>query len=95
MRRLVLLAFVALVAFPLSARGYGHRSRRVVVMEDGCRPSRDWDNERWEHYGYGHRGHYSRQRDCDEDRIVYGVRPLPIPRPLAPPFQGRVELWIR
>ncbi len=95
MRRLVLLAFVALMAFPLSAHGHGFGHRRVVVVEDACRPSRHWDDNRWEHRGYGHYRHYDRHRDYDEDRVVCGVQPLPFPRPLAPPFQGRVELRLR
>lgn len=84
MRRLVLLSLVALAAFPLSAHGRWHRSRRIVVVEP--RPLyRTWDDDRWirhDHGGY---------RDgCEGPRGVY--RPLPPP---LPPFRGRVELWIR
>lgn len=90
MRHLVLLALVALVAFPLSAHGHhGHRPRRAVVVEDSYGPyhrgyERRWDEDRWEHRGYG------RRYDHDDDRVF--LRPLP--PPLAPPFQGRVELWL-
>ena len=96
MRRLILLALVALVAFPLSAHGRWARPRRVVVYEDSCRDSyRRWDDDRWEGRGPSYYRGYSRgddrRYDCDDDRLV--LRPLP--RPLAPPFQGRLELWIR
>ena len=93
MRHLVLLALVTLVAFPLSAHGRWRGPRRVMV-EDSYRPyhrgyERRWDDEdRWERHGYDRR--YERGYDCDDDRIF--LRPLP--RPLAPPFQGRVELWL-
>ena len=86
MRRLVLLALVALAAFPLSAHGHGHRSRRVVVVEDAYRPSRDWDDDRWEHHGYGHRGHYSRND-------FYGVTPFPVRRRNHP--RSLLLGWIR
>lgn len=88
MRPLVLLALVALVAFPLSAHGRWHGPRRVMA-EDSYRPyhrgyERRWDEDRWER-----RGH-DRRYGCDDDRVF--LRPLP--PPLAPPFQGRVELWL-
>lgn len=87
MRRLALLALVALAAFPLSAHGRWARPRRVVVYEDSCRDTyRRWDGDRW-----NHRGSWVRRYDCDDERVI--LRPLP--RPLVPPFQGRVELWIR
>ena len=52
MRHLVLLALVALVAFPLSAHGRWRGPRRVVV-EDSYRPyyrgdERRWDEDRWD-----------------------------------------------
>lgn len=85
MRRLALLALAALASFPLSAHGRWHRPRRVVVIES--RPVfRAWDEDRW----------IDRDRyrdDCEAPRVIY--RPLPRPLPPAPPFRGRVELWIR
>lgn len=101
MRRLLLLSLVALAAFPLSAHGPWRRPRRVVVVErDACgdvyRDSyRRWDDDdRWERRGYGAYPGYVRtyrDDDCAEGRVV--LRPLP--RPLTPPFQARVELWFR
>ncbi|WP_291272932.1 hypothetical protein [Geothrix sp.] len=91
MRRLVLLALVTLAAFPLSAHGPWRGPRRVVVVEDSCRPYRSWEgSRRWDDDRWEHRGRY-RHDDCDEGRVIF----RPLPRPLAPPFQGRVELWIR
>jgi hypothetical protein len=97
MRPLLSLALVALAAFPLSAHGHWRRPRRVVVVqEDACRDAyRRWDGDRWERRAPSYdRGYYrddDRRYDCDDDRVV--LRPLP--RPLAPPFQARVELWLR
>jgi hypothetical protein len=94
MRRLALLALVALAVAPLSAHDhYWRRPRRVIVVEGSCRPYdrgeyRHWDEDRWERRDYDRR--YSRRYECDDDRVI--LRPLP--RPLAPPFQGRVEFWI-
>lgn len=85
MRRLVLLALVALAAFPLSAHGHWRRPRRVVVVEAPCRPTRGWEYDRWEHRDRG----WYRRPACDDDRVY--LRPV---RPLEPPFQGRVEFWI-
>lgn len=94
MRRLALLALVALAAFPLSAHGRWYRPRRVVVVEAPCRPYRTWEDERWEHRN---RDGYYRRYDCDDrdDRVYVRPLPRPLPRPLTPPFQGRVELWFR
>ena len=104
MRRLILLSLVALAAFPLSARSRWYRPRRVVMVEGCPDVYRRWDGDRWEDRGRVYVRGYDRgcdrdeDRDCDEDRryacedrVV--VRPLP--RPLAPPFQARVELWFR
>ncbi|BDU70798.1 hypothetical protein GETHOR_28990 [Geothrix oryzae] len=97
MRRLVLLALVTLAAFPLSAHGPWRGPRRVLVVEDSCRPYRSWEgNRRWDDDRWERRNRYryeDRRDDCDEGRVIF--RPRPLPRPLAPPFQGRVELWIR
>ena len=93
MQRLVLLALVALAAFPLSAHDHWRRPGRVVVVEGPrCAAGHRWDerywddrrDERWEHRGW------VRRHDCDDDRIY-----LPLPRPLLPPFRGRVELRFR
>ncbi len=100
MRHLVLLALVALVALPLPARDHWRGPRRMMV-EDSFRPyhrgyERRWEADRWERRGHDHRyvrrdeRRYERRYDCDDDRVF--LRPLP--RPLAPPFQGRVELWL-
>lgn len=88
MRRLVLLALVTLVAFPLSAHGRWRAPRRVVVIEPGCGPvARSWEADRWE--GREFRRAHRHDRFC-EGRIY-----LPQPRPLAPPFRSRVELRFR
>jgi hypothetical protein len=103
MRHLVLLALVALVAVPLSAHGRWHGPRRVVEVEDFCRHPHDrwegrrFDGDRWERrstYRHDERRfdrRYDRRESCDDDRIVFG----PLPRPLVPPFLGRVELRLR
>lgn len=90
MRRLALLALVALAAFPLSAHGRWGRPRRVIVVEPArpYHPRCGWESERWERHGWYRPG-------CDEDRVILRPLPPPLPRPLVPPFQGRVELWIR
>ena len=87
MRRLVLLALVVLATFPLSAHGRWRGPRRVIVVEDDCRIpySPRWEDDRWERRDHG----WHRRYDCDDDRVVLRARPL------VPPFQGRVELWIR
>lgn len=94
MRSLVLLALAALAAFPLSAHGRWHSPRRVVVVEaPRYAPYRHWDdrcwNDRWDSR-WEYRA-WRRHHDCDDERLF--LRPLP--RPLAPPFEGRVELYIR
>jgi hypothetical protein len=99
MRRLALLALVALAAFPLSAHDHGRGPRRVVVVEDGCRPWRRWDDDRWErrHAGWYRDGWYRRPVRYDDDACDGGLvvlGPLP-PRPLDPPFRARVELRFR
>ncbi|GLH67736.1 hypothetical protein [Geothrix edaphica] len=102
MRRLALLALATLAAFPLSAHSPWHRRPRWVVVErDACRDTyRRWDGDRWERrdrddgcYPGAYSGYVRSYRDddCGEGRVV--LRPLP--RPLAPPFQARVELWLR
>jgi len=91
MRRLVLLALVTLVAFPLSAHDHWRGPRRVVVIEaPRCAPYRHWDAHRWDDR-WEHRA-WMRRHDCDEDdRVLLG----PLPRPLEPPFRGHLELRIR
>jgi hypothetical protein len=98
MRHLVLLALVALVAVPLSAHDHHWRGPRRVVVEVSCRPSyrgeeRRWDDDRWERSRYDRRyeRRYERRYGCDDDRVIL----QPLPRPLVPPFQGRVELRLR
>lgn len=84
MRRLALLALLALVAFPLSAHGRWRRPRREVAHEDGFRGSyRRWDDDRWERRDHARYRRY----DCDQGLVL--LRPLP-----TPPFQGRVDLWL-
>lgn len=103
MRPLVLLALAALAAFPLSARDHGRRPRRVVIIEaPRCAPHSRWEDRRWNdrwHDRWERRARHHRH-DCDDredrheredDRIM--LRPLS--RPLAPPFEGRMELRIR
>jgi hypothetical protein len=93
MRSLVLLALAALAAFPLSAHDHWRGPRRVMVVEaPRCAPYQGWGDRRWEHERWEHRGYYQRYA-CDDDRVILG--PLPLPRPLAPPFLGRMELRIR
>jgi len=100
MRRLVLLALMALAAYPLSAHGgRWHSPRRVwVVARDGCREAdRRGEDDRWEDRGrwaYRDHGYRSGERPygCeDDDRML--LRPRL--RPLTPPFQARVEFWLR
>jgi hypothetical protein len=88
MRSLVLLALATLAAFPLSAHDHWREPRRVVVIEaPRYAPHRYWDerrfDDRWE------RRAWIRRHDCDDDRLFFR------PRPLAPPFEGRVELRLR
>jgi hypothetical protein len=93
MRSLVLLTLVALAAIPLSAHDHWRSPRRVVVVaESHYAPYHRWDDRRWDHDRWERRS-YDHRYDCDDDRVI--LRPLPLPRPLAPPFPGRVELWLR
>jgi hypothetical protein len=79
MRRLSLLALVALAALPLSAHDHWRDSHRVVVVaEPRFAPCRPWKARRWERQGY------VRRRDCGR----VSLWPLP-------PFQGGVELGFR
>ncbi|WLT31678.1 hypothetical protein [Geothrix sp. PMB-07] len=91
MRSLVLFALATLATLPLSAHGRCWQGpRRVVVIEaPRCSPYRHWDERRWE--DRWERRAWHRHHDCDDDRII--LRPLP--RPLTPPFEGRVEFRIR
>jgi hypothetical protein len=82
MRNLTLLALVALAAFPLSAHDHWREPRRVVVVETPrCAPYAGWEGHRWERQGW------YRRHDCDDARVIL--------RPLALPFQGRVDLRFR
>lgn len=74
------------------------------VYRDVYRDSyRRWDDDdRWERRGYGTYPGYVRSYrddDCAEGRVVLRplpqILPRPLPRPLTPPFQARVELWLR
>ena len=100
MRSLILLVLAALAAFPMAAHEHGREPRRFVVERPRCTPyprweardrddrgwgNRHWD-ERWEHRRWASR------YNCDDDRLVLG--PLPLPRPLLPPFHGRVVIRI-
>lgn len=88
MRRLVLSALVILVAFPLSAHGRSHGPRRILVIEPGCGPvARSWEPDRWERHEH--------RRFHRHDSVCLAPRHRPLPRPLAPPFRGRVELRFR
>jgi len=87
MRHLVLVAFTALMAVPLSAHDHWRGPHRVVVVEaPRYAPLRHWEerrfDDRWERQYWRHR------HDCDDALVT--LRPLP--RPLAPPFEGRMEL---
>lgn len=88
MRRLVLLALVTLVAFPLSAHGRSRRPHRILVLEPGCGPVvRSCEPDRWERHE--HRRFHRHGPACEAPMH------RPLPRPLAPPFRGHVELRFR
>jgi hypothetical protein len=99
MRRLVLLALVTLSVFPLSAHGRWRGPRRVVIERDACRDAyRHWDDEDWDRRDRAYYRGDDRRYDCDgEDHVILRERVVLrlLPRPLPPPFQGRVEFWIR
>ncbi len=93
MRSLALLGLIALSTLPLAARDHGwHRGWRD---RDDRRP-RVWVEDRWvdrdrcdaDRY-YVRPERWARRYDCDDDDVVV-VRPLP--RPLPPPWRGRVVL---
>jgi hypothetical protein len=92
MKVLAQLALAALAAFPLSAHDAWRESRRVVVEAPRCAPYPRWEvrhhHDRWDDR-WEHRSHYHRQ-DWD-DRVFF----RPLPRPLGPPFGGRLELHFR
>jgi hypothetical protein len=105
MRSLILLALVALAALPLAAREHGRGSRRVVVERSRCAPyprweardhdDRGWGDRRWEGRRWDERWENRRwasRYDCEDDRLILG--PLPLPRPLLPPFRGQVMIRI-
>jgi hypothetical protein len=89
MKALVLLALSTLAALPLSAHEHWREPHRLVVEAPRCAPYPRWEagyrHDRWDSR-WEHRGWY-RQHDWD-DRVFPG----PLPRPLGPPFVGRVEL---
>jgi hypothetical protein len=106
MRSLTLLApaaltLLALAALPLSAHDHWRDRRPAVVIEEPCRSYGRWEARRWENrwepraYRRGYdcdEGRYvSRRDDCDEGRVY--LRSMP--RPLLPPFEGRVVLHFR
>ena len=92
MKVLVQLALAALAAFPLSAHDAWCESRRVVVEAPRCAPYPRWEarhrHDRWDDR-WEHRGHYHRQDWNDR------VPCAPLPRPLDPPFGGRLEPHFR
>jgi hypothetical protein len=97
MRSLALLALAALAALPLSAHDHWRDRRPVFVVEDSCRPVHRWEQRRWDDPRYEDQrwedrwerhAHY-RRYDCDDGRVILRARPL------APPFQGRIELRFR
>jgi hypothetical protein len=92
MRSLALLALAALAVLPLSAHDHWRDRRPVFVVEDSCRPAHRWDDRhyedrRWEDRRDRHAQY--RRYDCDDARVILRARPL------APPFQGRIELRFR
>lgn len=87
MRSLAALGLIVLSTLPLAARDHGRwacRPRPVVVLNarPGCY---DRDDDRWE--GRACRADRLRYRAYDDGDVVV-VRP----RPLAPPWRGRVVL---
>jgi hypothetical protein len=86
MRSLALIALVTLAAFPLSAHDHWREPRRAVVAEaPRCAPSVGWEGHSWENRWERH-GWY-RRHDRDDARVIL--------RPVALPFQGRVDLRFR
>jgi hypothetical protein len=92
MRRLALLALLAISAFPLSAHDHWRGPHRVVVMEEP-RPIPYRHFEAWRRDDRWERHAYYRRHDCEEDRLI--LRPLVLPRPLHTPFEGQVVLQFR
>jgi hypothetical protein len=96
MKALTLLALAALATLPLSAHDAWREPRRVVVMEaPRCAPYPRWEarhrQDRWDDH-WERRGWYRRQDWSDrDDRVLLQS----LPRPLGPPFGGRVELRFR
>jgi len=86
MKSLALLALAALSVLPLAAHDAWREPRRVVFEAPRCAPHPRWDG-RWEHHGWYRRPDW----DDRDDRVL--LRPLP--RPLGPPFDRRVELRFR
>jgi hypothetical protein len=91
MKALVLLALAALAALPLSARDW-REPRRVVFEAPRCAPHPRWEADhrhvRWDGCWKRRDWHQRHGWDDRDDRTF--LRPLP--RPLGPPFGGRVEL---
>jgi len=95
MKVLALLALAALAVLPLSAHNASREPRRVVVEAPRCNLHPRWEvgyrhdrlDGRWEHRGW-YRGH-----DWDDRADRASCRP--VPRPLGPPYGGRVELRFR
>ena len=99
MKTLALLALAALVALPLSAHDGWRQPRHLVVEAPRCAPTPRWEaryrDDRWDGRWGGRWEHRAWCRRPDWDDHDERVLLRPLPRPLGPPFIGRVELRFR
>lgn len=96
MRSLALLVLTILATLPLAAHDHDRGSRRRVVLEQPwCAPEGRWEGHRWEGRRWEERRwerrHAFRTGGCEDSRVIFG---LPLPRPLPPPFGGRIILHL-